>query len=97
MVEGAVASGLSTYLTERPHLSQHGLLAQCTQYHSVEMALEKVHIRVMRPMDGKGAALLVILDLSAAFDAHPAMETARGVCCWGSRTGLVSVIPGEEV
>lgn len=54
------------------HLEQHGLLEQYQsaykKHHSIETALVRVHNDLLQTMDGKRCALLILLDLSAAFD-----------------------------
>lgn len=66
VVEKVVASRLST------HLSNNNLL-ECMQSayksnHSVETALLRVHNDIMQAVDDKKVVLLILLDLSAAFD-----------------------------
>jgi hypothetical protein len=66
LVERAADSQLSTYLTA------HNLLAPTQsayrQYHSVETALLKVQNDILHHVDNSEGVLLVLLDLSAAFD-----------------------------
>ena len=66
VVEKVVANRLNT------HLLSHNLL-ETTQsayrkHHSVETALLKVHNDILQAVDNKKVVLLVLLDLSAAFD-----------------------------
>ena len=54
------------------HMSQHGfypvLQSAYRKYHSTETALLKVHNDILLNMDKQHVTLLVLLDLSAAFD-----------------------------
>ncbi|XP_033638509.1 uncharacterized protein LOC117299157 [Asterias rubens] len=56
------------------HLTEYGLRddfqSAYTSFHSVETALLKVHNDIMIAIDNKRAVLLVLLDLSAAFDTE---------------------------
>ena len=66
VMEKIVASKLSQYVStnglQKPFQSAY------TANHSTETALAKVHNDLMHGVDKDGAAMLVLLDLSAAFD-----------------------------
>ena len=42
--------------------------AAYTEYHSIETILTRVHSDILKNMDNQRVSLLVLLDLSAAFD-----------------------------
>ena len=66
VLERVVASRLNTYLSEQSLCDPSQSAYQ--QHHSVETTLLKVHNNIMLAMDNNDAIMLVLLDLSAAFD-----------------------------
>ena len=66
VLERVVASRLNTYLSEQSLRDPSQSAYQ--QHHSVETTLLKVHNDIMLAMDNNDAIMLVLLDLSAAFD-----------------------------
>ena len=65
-MEKIVASKLSQYFSTNG--LQEPFQSAYTPSHSTETALAKVHNDLMHGVDKDGAAMLVLLDLSAAFD-----------------------------
>ena len=47
------------------------------KYHSTETALFKVQNNILMSMDNKEVTLLVLLDLSAAFDSNRILESSE--------------------
>ena len=66
VVEKVVAARLNAHLIQ--HHLRDDLQSAYTKFHSVETALVKVQNDIMLAVDSKRAVLLVLLDLSAAFD-----------------------------
>ncbi|XP_038049729.1 uncharacterized protein LOC119723237 [Patiria miniata] len=66
VVERVVAARLNAHLIQ--HNLRDNLQSAYTKFHSVETALVKVHNDIMLAVDNKRVVLLVLLDLSAAFD-----------------------------
>ncbi|XP_038061112.1 uncharacterized protein LOC119731897 [Patiria miniata] len=66
VVERVVATRLNAHLIQ--HNLRDNLQSAYTKFHSVETALVKVHNDIMLAVDNKRVVLLVLLDLSAAFD-----------------------------
>ena len=66
VAEKVVAARLNAHFTE--HHLRDDLQSAYTRFHSVETALVKVQNDIMLAVDNKRAILLVLLDLSAAFD-----------------------------
>ena len=66
VVERAVADRLNAHLTK--HRLRENQQSAYRKLHSVETALVSVHNDIMCAVDAKKAVLLVLLDLSAAFD-----------------------------
>ena len=66
LIERMVASRLNTYMSEH---SLHEILQSAyKKHHSIETALLRISDNVLRATDNKKCALLVLLDMSAAFD-----------------------------
>lgn len=66
VAEKFVAGRLNAYLSE--HQLRENQQSAYRRCHSVETALLKVHNDIMCAVDSKKAVLLILLDLSAAFD-----------------------------
>ena len=66
VLETVVASRLNTYLSEQSLRDPSQSAYQ--QHHIVETTLLKIHNDIMLAMDNNNAIMLVLLDLSAAFD-----------------------------
>ena len=66
VIEKVAAARLNTYLHD--HQLHETLQSAYKAHHSVETALLKVHNDIMCALDSKKAVLLILLDLSAAFD-----------------------------
>jgi exonuclease III len=66
VVERVVAHQLGKYLDS--HSLHHPYQSAYRAHHSVETALIKVHNDIMRSLDQQDGVILVMLDLSAAFD-----------------------------
>jgi hypothetical protein len=66
ILEKAIKVRLQQHLST--HLLHDSLKSAYCQHHSTETALLKVHSDIAEAMDKKSATVLVMLDLSAAFD-----------------------------
>ena len=51
-----------------PHAASEPMQSAYKQFHSTETALVKVHDDIMWAMERKGVTILILLDLSSAFD-----------------------------
>ena len=66
VTEKVVAARLNAHLLENQLRESHQ--SAYRKFHSVETALLKVHNDIMCAVDSKKAVLMILLDLSAAFD-----------------------------
>ncbi len=84
LTERAVASQFVDYIRDKQ--LKELLQSAYSQYHSTETALTKVHNDIMLAMDNQKVVLLLLLDLSAAFDTVDhgillsRLRTRFGVC-----------------
>lgn len=66
MIEKAVSYQLTNYLKEND--LEDSLQSACKSFHSTELALVKVHNDIVSAIDNQSYVILLLLDLSAAFD-----------------------------
>ena len=66
LIEKAVASQLNEHILK--HDLGETLQSACKRFHSTETALVRVHNDILTAIDNNNSVILLLLDLSAAFD-----------------------------